>query len=32
VLSKMWGSQTVETMDALIALAPDAGISYQAAT
>jgi hypothetical protein len=30
ILSKMWGSNTIDVMDDLIALAPDAGIRYVA--
>lgn len=31
ILSKMWGANTVPTLEALIELAPEAGISYRAA-
>lgn len=30
VLSKMWGRQTVPTLDKLVALAPREGFSYRA--
>jgi hypothetical protein len=31
ILSKQWGTNTLPTLDVLIALAPDAGIGYRAA-